>query len=280
MPDEPKNTGVPVPEKSTWRSALLKRLLAYPVMILAGLAIVGYLSMERLLFPSPREAAGSGNLTLRSGDFVLDAFYRPAPAGRPVILFSHGNGETLRAVRPFLNEMIGRKYGVMAYDYAGYGASEGRAGEKQSCRDIEAAYNYLVGDRKIPPEQIIIFGFSVGTGPSCHLAGKYPARMLVLAAPFASAVQVKLPFSLPGDRFPNAAILRRTTIPLLVLHGTKDSIIPFRNGKKVFSSSAAKKKLFLALPCDHNDLLDFFSSPEWRLWDRLDEFGRSISEGK
>lgn len=78
-----------------------------------------------------------------------------------------------------------------------------------------------------------MIGFSVGSGPACYLAEKYPVGALVLEAPFASAFQVVLPFGgLPGDRFPNAERVRNIKVPLLVIHGRKDRVIPVRNGKK------------------------------------------------
>jgi len=243
---------------------LIVRILNVVVVIpcIVFLAI-GYIFMERLLFPAPHTNVRTGNLTLRSGEFQLDAFYQAPPPGRPVILFSHGNGEILAYVKPFLQEMIQHKYGVMAYDYAGFGGSEGKPSEQQSCMDIEAAFKYLTETKKIAPRRIVIFGFSLGGGPSCHLASKHPECHLVLAATFASAIQVVLPFSLPGDRFPNAKRLSRTPSPVLIFHGTADKVIPFRNGRKNYDSAIGRKK-FISVPnADHNDLFDKLKETFW-----------------
>ena len=251
---------------------LRTRLLIYALLIPTVLLLLGYIFMERLLFPDAHTGVRTGNRIIRAGEFQLDAFYHPAPPGRPVILYSHGNGEILSYIKPFLREMIRRKYGVMAYDYAGYGGSEGQPGELQGCRDIEAAFRYLTETEKIDPRRIVIFGFSVGSGPSCHLASKHPENPLILAAPFASAIQVLLPFSLPGDRYPNARILSRVTVPVLIFHGTADSIIPDRNGRKIFVSAIGRKK-FVSVPgADHNDLFDHLKEDFWN------ELERFISE--
>ena len=242
---------------------LRTRLLIYALLIPAVLLLLGYIFMERLLFPAVHTGTRTGNMTLRSGEFQLDAFYQAPPPGRPVILFSHGNGEILAYIKPFLQEMIRHNYGVMAYDYAGFGGSEGKPSEPQSCRDIEAAFRYLTETEKIDPRRIVIFGFSVGGGPSCHLASKHPENCLVLAATFASALQVVLPFSLPGDRFPNAKRLSRTPSPVLIFHGTADKVIPIRNGRKNYDSAIGRKK-FISVPnADHNDLFDKLQETFW-----------------
>ena len=72
-----------------------------------------------------------------------------------------------------------------------------------------------------------------------------------------------LPFSLPGDRFPNAKILRRTPSPVLIFHGTADKVIPFRNGRKNYDSAIGRKK-FISVPnADHNDLFDKLQETFW-----------------
>ena len=245
------------------RLRLRTRLMIYAILVPVILILLGYLFMDRLLFFAVRTGPRAGNLILRSGEYRLDAFYHPAPPGRPVILFSHGNGEILFDIMPFLNEMIRRNYGVMAYDYAGYGDSEGKPGERQSCRDIESAFRFLTETEKIDPRRIVFCGFSVGGGPSCYMASKHPNNPLILAATFASAIQVVLPFSLPGDRFPNAKILSSQPIPVLIFHGTADKVIPFRNGRKNYDSAIGRKKLIPVPGADHNDLFDQLKETFW-----------------
>ena len=227
-------------------------------------ALTGCQSVEKMLFPTPHTGVMTGNVSLRSGDAVIDAFYCPPPENRPVILYSHGNYQYLAQLDPMISEMISRNYGVLAYDYAGYGGSTGRAGEAQSCLDIVAAWCYLTENQKISPERIIVFGFSVGTGPSCHLAAHHRVGALVLAAPFASACQVVLPFYLPlFDRFDNAGLVAELDIPVLVFHGIDDTVIPFRNGRKVYDRAREPKKLVAVPGADHNDLFAVLGETFW-----------------
>jgi hypothetical protein len=245
------------------------RVIFCIISLLLVLICGGYLFMERILFPSPFTGKKVGNLTLNSGTAILDALWIKAEDPKFTILYSHGNGEHLDTIGAWLEQFARRNYNVLAYDYAGYGGSSGKAGEKQACRDIEAAYRFLVETENIPPDRIVVIGFSVGSGPSTHIATKYPVRGLILAAPFASAIQVVLPFSLPGDRFRNAELLGNSPVPVLIFHGTSDRIVPFRNGRTVFERAAGRKKLVPVPGSGHNDLFDNLGE---EFWTQLESF--------
>lgn len=271
MPQDPRETSAARPS-GRCRKAFATLLLA--AVIFGGCGVV-----EKIMFPSPHTGRRCGNLTLRSGDALLDAEWRAGRPGAPVILYSHGNSETLSFAMPLIAEYARRGYGIMAYDYAGYGGSTGKAGEKQACMDIDAAYRYLTGSAGVKPDRIVLLGFSIGCGPSCYAAEKYPVRAVVLCAPFASAFQVVLPFPLPGDHFPNARRLSRVKTPLLLFHGKKDRIIPFRNGRKVYEMSAGTPKRFVPVEgAGHNNIIDTLGEAYWQI---LGEFtGLPASPGR
>ncbi|MBE6363734.1 MAG: alpha/beta hydrolase [Lentisphaerae bacterium] len=248
--------------------AALWKKFYFRIPVYACVAVVfsytaGVLAMDKLLFPGAADQTArppkSGNITLKSGNAELDALYHlPAP-GMPVILYSHGNGETLSSIKPLLNIFIRQGYGVIAYDYAGYGNSTGYPSEKQACMDIEAAYSYLAEKHKFTPKDIVIMGYSVGSGPSCYLAEKIDAKALIIISGFASAAQVLLPFPVPFDKFPNAERLKNCKVPLLIIHGRNDKIVPVRNGEKLFSSSIAPAREIYYSDAGHNDI--FYKTP-------------------
>ncbi|MBQ9087545.1 MAG: alpha/beta hydrolase [Lentisphaeria bacterium] len=243
-------------------AALWKRIyFRIPVYIITGCMVLyasGVLAMDKILFPNGNSETyrypKSGNITLSSGSEKLDAFFHRGRAGMPVILYSHGNGEILAWVKPLLERFIARGYGVMAYDYAGYGNSTGVPGEVQAYKDIDAAYRYLVDKENIQPGDIVVMGFSVGSGPSCYLAAREKVKALVIVSGFASAAQVVLPFSVPFDKFPNAERLKKCRVPLLIFHGKNDKVVPIRNGEKLFESSAAPVRKFYREDAGHNDI--------------------------
>lgn len=246
------------------------RIPFYLLIALILLYTSGVLAMDKILFPGAEAVENrppkAGNLTLNSGEAELDALFHCGKAGKPVILYSHGNGEYLARIMPLLKQFIAREYTVMAYDYAGYGNSTGYPGEKQAYMDIEAAYTYLTEKKQIPEENIVVMGYSVGSGPSCYIAEKYPVKALVIISGFASAAQVLLPFSVPFDKFPNAERLKNCRVPLLIIHGRSDRIVPVRNGKKLFESSTAPIKEIHFENAGHNDIfyrtVGFFSKLE------------------
>lgn len=249
--------------------SLLRIAAAVAVVVLLA-AVAACVFMERLLFPSPHDGIRTGNLTLRSGGETLDAYWKPGSPDKPVVLYSHGNGETLANIRGLLEGFSARGYGILAYDYAGYGGSTGKAGEAQACCDIEAAYRYLREKENITADRILAVGYSVGGGPSCYLAEKYPLHGLVLCAPFASAVRVVLPFGLPWvDRFPNAERLRRREMPLLLFHGTADRIIPYRNGRLIAETARGPVRFITVERSGHNDLFRNLGSRFWTEFDRF-----------
>jgi acetyl esterase/lipase len=146
------------------------RCLCYILILVSLSGVVTIMNLDRLLFPTPPPTPVSGNCQLNAGAAVLDALWLEGQKDHPVILYSHGNYETLQDMRSLCYEFRLQGYSVLAYDYAGYGASTGKASEKQAYLDIEAAYDYLLREKDVSPENIIAVGYSVGTGPSCHLA--------------------------------------------------------------------------------------------------------------
>jgi len=170
----------------------------------------------------------------------------------PTILYSHANAEDLGYIYPwckFLSQRLG--VNVMAYDYTGYGLAldQGPPSERQCYADIEAAYNYLRKHLRIPARNIILYGRSLGTGPSTHLAVKTSASGqdtvggLILHAPFMSIYRVVLPDSgctILGDPFPNVDLFSDVETPTLLIHGMKDSVVPFDHSVVLYETLQPK----------------------------------------
>jgi fermentation-respiration switch protein FrsA (DUF1100 family) len=144
---------------------------------------------------------------------------------------------------------------VFAYDYEGYGTSQGKPSEKACYEDSAAAYEFLAVNLKTTPDRIIIFGRSVGTGPAAYIAAKRPSAGVVLQSPFVSAFRVltRIPL-LPFDKFPNYKYIRHIHSPVLIMHSRADSVIPFWHGQKIFDLANQPKQSFWAQNADHNDM--------------------------
>lgn len=178
------------------------------------------------------------------GPHKIPAFFIRRRGATLTFLFSHGNAEDLGMMYGRMKEMA-RVLGVnvLAYDYTGYGLSSGLPSEEMCYRNIEAAYNYLRNERKIPSSHIVLYGRSLGSGPSCHLAkitadkGESVAG-LILHSPFLSIYRIvmDLGFNLVGDMFRNKDRARDIKCPVLIIHGTKDDVVPFWHGDELLRS--------------------------------------------
>jgi hypothetical protein len=195
-------------------------------------------------------------LHLTSGNQKITALYLPNPNARFTLLFSHGNAEDLGDAMYFLQNFQDAGFAVMAYDYRGYGTSGGKPSERGVYEDANAAYDYLTTQLQVPPDRIIAMGRSLGCGAAIHLAAERRVAGLVVEAPFLSAFRVltRVPL-LPWDKFNNARTIRRVHVPVLIIHGRNDNIVPFWHGEKLFALANAPKTFLPIDGAGHNDVM-------------------------
>lgn len=223
------------------------------------LAIYIWFSADSLIFQPPgtsypENRAGFKNLG--TDEETVAIFHLPAGPGMPTLLWSHGNAQNLDSVKPALESFHIRGFGVISYDYPGYGESGGEPNEEGCYQNIEKTYQYLTQEAGVSPERVILVGHSVGTGPTCWLAAREKHQAMVLISPFLSAFRTVTYFPLfPGDRFKNYKEIKNCDTPLLVIHGEEDKVIPFSNGKALFEIASSPEKTFFPVPhAGHNNL--------------------------
>lgn len=258
-----------------------KRLVITVIAIYLVLMVLAWLFADAIIHHPPAHRFGPlpGEVTLTTFDGVkISAVWLPNPKATHTILFGHGNAEDLGYDLPYLRELGDAGFNVLGYDYRGYGHSEGCPSEKGLCRDIEAAYAYLSGPLGIPPDRIILLGRSLGSGPSTYLAATKPVGGLILESAFTSAFRVAIPFPFfPFDQFPNRKRLAQVRCPLLVIHGTRDTIISIHHGRKLYETYGGPKRCLWVEGADHNDL--FPTDPE-KYRQTIQEFGNSLPLAK
>jgi pimeloyl-ACP methyl ester carboxylesterase len=138
----------------------------------------------------------------------IPAFFIERPNAQVTILFSHGNAEDLGMIYDWFNDLARvLRVNIMAYDYTGYGKSNGAPCEENCYADIDAAFQYLLDVRRLQPEQIVLYGRSLGSGPSCFLAQKSAKEGksvggVILQSPLLSAYRVAFDFrfTMVGDK--------------------------------------------------------------------------------
>lgn len=249
--------------KYLWGSWSWSRPLKSLAWIYGILAIVAYCFGPELLFRPPDAgytASETNVFSIATEDHqqIGCLWQAPPHATSPVIFFAHGNAEDLSDGDALRQEWKERGYGVFFYDYPGYGISTGKPNEASVTHATNAAWKHLTKTLAIDPQRIIIIGRSVGSGPAVALASQQPHAGLVLISPFHSAFRcvTRVPLFL-GDLFPNIERIPQIKTPLLIIHGERDRVIPFSQGRSLFEKSPSLQKTFLPLPrAGHNDLFE------------------------
>ena len=195
-------------------------------------------------------------------------WFSPPEAGRPVVLFLHGNAGEIADRADRFAFYQARGYGVAFLSWRGYGGSTGSPSETGLLTDAKAAYDHL-RSLGIPPGRIVLVGESLGTGPAVITAARNPVAAVILEAPYSAAVDIArraypwLPVGLlMKDQYRSRDHIAAIRAPLLILHGEKDRVIPQGFGKRLFDL-AQDPKTFLSLgPVGHDAL---FSPATWKL---------------
>jgi abhydrolase domain-containing protein 17 len=237
----------------------IKRLIYSLIFIYTFFCLyVFFVADSKIFLPQPSSYSDTSDiLKLATHDQIqLSAVYLPNPASKYTILYVHGNAEDLGDIQLILRQLRDIGFSVFAYDYRGYGTSQGKPSERTAYRDIETAYNYLIQQLTVPAQRIIAFGRSVGGGSVVDLAARKPIAGLILESSFTTAFRVVLPFPiLPFDKFRNIDKIKKVTRPVLVMHGKADNIIPFQHGEKLFAAANGPKLSLWVERADHNDFM-------------------------
>jgi fermentation-respiration switch protein FrsA (DUF1100 family) len=189
----------------------------------------------------------------------IHAWWIPAEEARGSLIFCHGNAgnisHRLESIRIF-NEL---GLNVLIFDYRGYGKSKGSPAEKGTYLDAEAAYDYLVRQLQIPPEEIIVFGRSLGGAVAIELAREKKAAGLICEATFTSAEEMGreiypfLPVKLLiSNKYDSISKVGTIPVPKLFVHSRQDELVPFVQGEKLFRAAAPPKE-FLEIRGGHGD---------------------------
>ena len=248
---------------------VLTGVLALAAMVAAGLvALLGlaYFRQESLIFFPDRHVrftpADLGmafeDVRLETSDGVtLAAWWVPAPQGRGALIFSHGNagnmGDRVGKLRLFHDLGLS----VLAFDYRGYGASQGKPSEEGTAHDMDAAVTHVRDSRGVPLDRTVFYGESLGGAVVIEAATRFPPAALVAESTFTSARAMArrhypfVPPALVRVGYDSLSRVRRLACPTLFLHGPADTIVPFEMGEALFRA-APEPKRFAALVGDHN----------------------------
>lgn len=249
---------------STLKSVLIIVLICY-----AGLVAVMYVVQRALMyFPytvrmTPEEAdfPQAQDVMLRAADGTnVIAWLVPPKERKPLVLYFHGNGGSLAHRVARFRRLIDDGTGLLALSYRGYGGSEGSPTEEGLIADARAAYDFARSN--YPGARIVLWGESLGTGVAVAIAGEKDVAAVILEAPFTSAADVAfsaypiIPVRLlMKDQFRSDERIGRVKAPVLIMHGERDRVVPFRLGERLFAM-ANEPKQFVRFPDGGHEDLD------------------------
>lgn len=248
---------------SSWKAHLV-RLVTYPLVFYVGVMIAMLVCQEELMFV----ASGTRDIwvdppqgiPIEEVEFVtqdglrIQGWWAPCDQSDEVVLLCHGQATNISmcgGVIACMREELGAS--VLVFDYPGYGRSEGRPTEAGCYAGADAAYDWLVSTQRVPPERLLIFGDSLGTGVAVDLASRRPHQALILHSPYTSvpdAAQALFPIFptrwLTRYEFDSRSKIASCHSPVFIAHGTHDRTIPYRQGAELFAS-ANEPKHFLTM---------------------------------
>lgn len=247
---------------------MLLSIIAILIVLYVALVAVAYFLQERLLYfplralattPASRGLAYETIWVETEDGIKLSGWFIPADEPRGVLLFFHGNAGNISHRLDSIETFHRLRLSTLIIDYRGYGQSEGEPTEQGTYLDAEAAWDYLVEERRVSPTKIIIFGRSLGGAVAARLAQTHQPRALILESTFTSVPDVAAqayPFlpvrQLARIHYNTLERLPDINSPVLIVHSPDDSVIPFSHGQRLFVS-ANEPKEFLKIRGGHNE---------------------------
>jgi len=241
------------------------------VLVIASAGIlffifIRFLEKKSLYYPMEKIEATPRDIGLDYEDLVIttkdsvliSGWYIPSKSPRATFIFSHGNGgnisHRLEKIRMF-NEL---HVNVLIFDYRGYGMSKGSPSEEGLYLDAEAVYDYLVNEKKIPPQKIIGYGESLGGAVIIDLAANRKMGGIIIEGSFTSIEDMAkkhfpfIPSFIYKTAFNALEKIKRVKAPTLHFHSRTDEIVPYELGRRLFDSAPGPKE-FVDLQGGHND---------------------------
>ena len=226
-----------------------------------GLCAVLFLVQRVLVFPAPRERADAGRGTIVPEPRGTPMLWHPVDGGGPVVVHFHGNGEQIGWLGWLADVLASRHVSFAAVEYPGYPGAPGTPSEPSIVAAAERALEHLTGPMGVGRERIVLSGQSLGTGVAVRLAASGWGTRLVLLSPYTSMAAVAARGLLRAfpvrllirDRFDSELLASRIDRPVLVLHGSRDEIVPIELGRAL-STRFPQVRFVEVAGAGHNDL--------------------------
>ena len=261
---------------------LLALLAAWAIFLnkTADVFVFGFQRNEYSYHPAFKEVAFRA-----ADDSILTALYAPAKKGRPTLLVFHGNKQNIFTFQNLMAPYAQEGFGVLIFDYRGYGRSEGTSSETNINEDGLSALNYLMEKKLISPQEIILWGFSLGSSPALYTAAQHsdwPFKAIILQSPFtnttdmafymlarrerdrfvAPVLSVLLKPFLWNKQFDITPYMENIRVPMLIGSSREDRVVPSALSSAVAAKAPAGTRLFVSDRGEHDNPVWFQASVE------------------
>jgi pimeloyl-ACP methyl ester carboxylesterase len=255
---------IQIPKTKTHRILIF---VSMAFLIMTG-GCTGLLEKTLVCFPEKAHDGRPEDFGLQARDLYFETQERVKLHGwlfvrdprAPFLLWCHGNAGNISHRLDNIARLLRHGINVFIFDYRGYGKSGGTLSESGFYQDAEAAWETLVREGPVPPARVVLFGRSLGCAMAADLATKVPAAGLILESGFphlGAMAKVHYPFVFSerflAHRFDAWSRLSKTKIPLLVVHGDRDRIVPIALGRRLFEAAPEPKDWYEIKGADHND---------------------------
>lgn len=269
----------PAKQPSPSRKRGLMRILRSAVICYVVYAAMLFSIQRWLLFPRHiRQASPDAGRGIRD----LERFWIDTPQGRvegwyirghrataetpgPAVIFAHGNAELIEDWPFEMSAYQAGGFGMLLPEFRGYGRSAGSPSEAAITEDFVKFYDWLAARPDVDRDRIVFHGRSIGGGAVCALSRHRQPAAVVLQSTFVSVSEMSRRYYVPSflvrDPFDNESALRAIKCPVLIVHGKRDSLIPFEHAQRLHVAAAGSK--LIAYDCDHNDC-----PPDWNAFMR------------
>jgi fermentation-respiration switch protein FrsA (DUF1100 family) len=246
----------------------------------AGLLALMYLMQRSLMYfpdtarksPAAIGLTRAEEVTLRTADGEqVIVWHVPAGDDKPVVVYFQGNGGGLDLRANRFRNLVSDGTGLIALNYRGYGGSSGSPSEAGLIADARATHDFAL--TRYTPDRLVLWGESLGTGVAVALASERPVARVLLESPYTSTADIAAsvyPFvpvrMLMKDQFRSDARIEKVQVPVLVLHGARDRIIPIRFAERLYERMPGPKRFIRLAEAEHNDHEQFGALEKVRLF--------------